>query len=142
MSSRRNPPLNSRRFVPRVEGLEDRTVPSGNVQIAVAGGTLFVAGDDQGNKIWIAGNGREGATVRALDATTTINGQTGPISLGGIRNDLCVRMYGGDDQLLVTGIRNRGALDVDMGAGNDTLGVSDAGQRGRRSCAPGTATTT
>ncbi len=130
MSSRRTPPLNSRRFVPRVEGLEDRTVPSGNVQIVVAGGTLFVAGDDQGNKIWIAGNGREGATVRALDATTTINGQTGPISLGGIRNDLYVRMYGGDDQLLVTGIRNRGALDVDMGAGNDTLGVSDAGQRG------------
>ncbi|MBP3958167.1 peptidylprolyl isomerase [Gemmata sp. G18] len=130
MSSRRSTPPNPRQFVPRVEGLEDRTVPAGNVRVTVFDGTLYVAGDDQGNKIWIAGAGSDRATIRALDATTTINGQAGPISVGGIRHDLYVRLYGGDDQLLVTGMRNRGTLDVDTGDGNDILGVSDAGQRG------------
>ncbi len=117
------------RFVPRVECLEDRTVPSGNVQALVFDGTLYVAGDDAGNQIQITGTGARSVTVRALDADTTINGRVGPVSFGGITRDLYVRMHGGDDTLIVTGTRNRGTLNADTGDGNDMLGVSGAGHR-------------
>ncbi|AMV24402.1 hypothetical protein VT84_08395 [Gemmata sp. SH-PL17] len=125
------------RFVPRVEWLEDRTVPAGNVQVMLFDGTLYVAGDDLGNQIWIAGTGSSSVTIRALDDTTTINGQAGPISVSGIKHDLYIRMFGGDDQLLVTSTRNKGTLNVDTGDGNDTLGISDAGHRSESTLATG-----
>src|SRR4051812_14100601 len=65
-----------RRFVPRVENLEDRTVPAGNVTVSVAGGMLYVGGDDAANQILISGAGSHSVTVQALDATTTINGRS------------------------------------------------------------------
>ncbi|MBP3957471.1 hypothetical protein J8F10_19665 [Gemmata sp. G18] len=107
------------------------------MQIMLFDGTLYVAGDDLGNQIWIAGTGSNSVTIRALDATTTINGQAGPISVSGIERDLYIRMYGGDDQLLVTGTRNKGALNIDTGDGNDILGISDAGHRSETTLATG-----
>ncbi|VTR92298.1 Uncharacterized protein OS=Arthrospira sp. GN=ARTHRO_11612 PE=4 SV=1: SWM_repeat: Big_3_4: Big_3_2: Big_3_2 [Gemmata massiliana] len=125
------------RFVPGVEWLEDRTVPAGNVQVMLFDGTLYVAGDDLGNQIWIAGTGTGSVMIRALDDTTTINGQAGPISVSGIKHDLYIRMFGGDDQLLVTSTRNKGTLNVDTGDGNDILGISDAGHRSETTLATG-----
>ncbi len=128
MSSSRNALPNTRRFVPRVESLEDRTVPSGNVRVVLFGGTLYVTGDDAGNRIQITGDANGGATVRALDATTTINGGVS-LSVAKVERDLYIRLFGGDDQLIVSGMRNRGTLDADTGDGNDVLGVSGAEHR-------------
>lgn len=117
------------RFVPRVEGLEDRTVPDGNVQVMLFDGTLYVSGDDAGNQIQIAGNGNQSVVVRPLDAATTINGSHNEIQVKDITRDLFIRMHGGDDNLLVSSIRNNGTLNVDMGDGDDILGITDAGNR-------------
>lgn len=125
------------RFVPRVEGLEDRSVPAGNVQVMLFHGTLYVSGDDAGNQIEIAGVKTDRVRIRALDATTTINGGRGEIRVKGITRDLYVRMHGGDDNLIVTGTSNRGTLNVDMGDGNDILGVSGVGHRGATILATG-----
>ncbi|MBY0457084.1 MAG: hypothetical protein K2V38_07095, partial [Gemmataceae bacterium] len=121
---------NANRFRPRVEGLEDRTVPAGNVRAVVFDGVLYVAGDDQGNQVRITGAGSRAVVVAPLDSTTTVNGQSGPVYLSGIKRDLFIRMHGGDDVLVVDGTRNRGSLNVGMGDGNDTLTVNAAGQRG------------
>jgi cyclophilin family peptidyl-prolyl cis-trans isomerase len=127
MSSARHSPR-AARFAPRVEGLEDRTVPSGNVQAFVFDNVLYVAGDDQANQIMIKCVGDDGATVSSLDGTP-INGQAGPVPFFGV-DGICARMYGGDDVLLVVGPAFDDAVDVDMGDGNDYVSVSGASHGG------------
>lgn len=116
------------RFVPRLEGLEDRTVPAGNVRVTVLDGTLYVSGDDQGNQVMVSATGRQSAIVRALDATTTINGQSAVV-VKGIKRDYYIDLFGDDDVLVLAGTRNRGSLRADMGAGNDILLLNDAQHR-------------
>ena len=118
------------RFIPRVEALEDRTVPSGNVQVATVAGQLQITGDGAANRLWIAGAGDNTVVLRSLDGTTTINGLTNTLFVYSIKHGYTIDMGAGDDSLLVTGTRSRGALTVNMGDGNDVLGVSNAGHRG------------
>ena len=79
------------RFVPCVEGLEDRSVPAGNVQAAVLGGILTVTGDDQGESNLDAGAGSDAVVIRSMDGTTTINGQNA-VFMKGIRNGYIINM--------------------------------------------------
>src|SRR5262245_5921107 len=125
MSSRQ---VSARRFVPRVEGLEDRTVPAGNVRVAVVAGILSVRGDDDANQIWIAGAGKNSVVIRSLDGTSTINGRSA-LFVGGAKKGYDVRLGGGDDVLLVTDTRANGPLNIDTGDGDDTVTVSGAGHR-------------
>jgi hypothetical protein len=117
------------RFTPRMESLEDRTVPAGNVQVMVGDGILYVAGDDQDNRISITGAGTRTVVIRSLDGTTTINGQTEPLFVKGITRGYYIRMYGGDDVLVISGTRTNGKLDIGMGEGNNFVSVADAGHR-------------
>lgn len=119
------------RFVPRVEGLEDRVVPAGNVFVSVFEGVLYVGGDDAGNAVRISGDpdDRERVTISALDATTTFNGQRGPLVLDGIDLDIYVRMHGGDDRLVIENVSPRRKLDVGTGDGNDSLTITGATPR-------------
>jgi cyclophilin family peptidyl-prolyl cis-trans isomerase len=66
--------------------------------------------------------------VRALDATTTINGQSAVV-VKGIKRDYYIDMFGGDDVLVLNATRNRGSVRVGLGDGNDTLIANDMGQR-------------
>jgi cyclophilin family peptidyl-prolyl cis-trans isomerase len=116
-------------FVPRLEGLEDRTTPSGNVTVINGGGILYVAGDNAGNHLQITATGSSSVEIRALDATTTINGQHGPLSVGGVRGEY-INLYGGNDVLVIAGTRGDAALHVDLGSGNDTFLLNDARHRG------------
>jgi cyclophilin family peptidyl-prolyl cis-trans isomerase len=111
------------------EQLEDRTVPAGNVLVAVLDGSLSVQGDDAGNQIWIAGFGPSGVIIRSLDGSTTINGQNA-IFVKGIRGGYSINMGGGDDHLLLTGSETRGAQFVSMGDGDDVLSIDDDAPRG------------
>lgn len=117
------------RFVPKVEGLEDRVVPAGNVFVSVFEGVLYVGGDDVANAVKVTGVGRTGAIVSALDATTTFNGQSGPLQLDGITRDIYVRLYGGDDVLVLENVRPPRAINADTGAGNDSLTITNAAPR-------------
>src|SRR5690242_15111741 len=76
----------SRRFVPALQRLEDRSVPAGNVVAVAFGGTLYILGDGAANQVWVSGTGKHSATIMPLDTTTTINGQSGPASFDGIKN--------------------------------------------------------
>src|SRR6266545_2231764 len=117
------------RFVPGIESLEDRSLPSGNVQVSVIGGGLSVIGDSLDNHIWIAGAGKNAVVIRPTDGATTINGQTA-LFVNGIKHGYNIRLNGGDDHLLITGTRSNGGLLVDLGDGNDVMVVSDTGHRG------------
>jgi cyclophilin family peptidyl-prolyl cis-trans isomerase len=128
MSTRRNHPPTGR-FIPGVESLEDRTVPAGNVQVMVGDGVLYVSGDDQGNQLSIAGAGKNSVVIRPLDDTTTLNGRSGPLFVGGIKRGYHIDLFGGDDILTVTSTRSNGALKINMGEGNNVVGISDAGHK-------------
>jgi hypothetical protein len=107
---------------PRVLELEDRTTPTGNVTAFVGGGVLNILGDDAGNLIKIDRLGRQSVMIRPVDSATTINGQSTPQWFGDIANGFDIKMGGGDDLVQVNLVDTRW-LDVDLGAGNDSLEV-------------------
>jgi FKBP-type peptidyl-prolyl cis-trans isomerase/Bacterial Ig-like domain/Bacterial Ig domain len=105
---------------PQVTILEDRTTPAGNVTAFVGGGVLNILGDDVGNLIKVDRLGRQSVMIRAMDSTTTINGQSTPQWFGDIANGFDIKMGGGDDAVEINKVDSRW-LDIDMGDGNDTL---------------------
>lgn len=121
------------RFVPAVEGLEDRTVPSGNVDARVFEGVLYLAGDDASNMVSVTGAGDNAVRIQSLDGTTLINGQAvGPngVLIGGVKKGYHAVMGAGDDVLMINRTTGKGGVNFDMGAGNDVAMVLNAGHRG------------
>jgi hypothetical protein len=109
-----------------VEGLEDRCVPAGNVFVNVTdGGDLVIRGDDQANSIRIArGTGAGQYVITAEDvggAATTINGGSGPLTVNGVRDDVRIKLRGGDDTVVLDHVFVPGELKIDTGTGNDTV---------------------
>jgi cyclophilin family peptidyl-prolyl cis-trans isomerase len=128
MHSRQKRGRTSQRYAPGVELLEDRTVPAGNVQVAVIGGTLNIAGDGAAHQISVTGTGDHSAMVSSLDGTTTINGQSGPVFASGF-GDTFIHLGDGNDQIVVNGIGGMG-LYVNLGNGNDTFTDNGAANQG------------
>ncbi len=124
------------RFLPILLRLEDRTVPSGNVTAVVVGGTLFVTGDGASNKVLIGSVGSHTAGITPLD-DTTINGRAGPAMLDGVVNGYVVDMGAGDDVLGISGDANGGNLWINMGDGNDALVLGAANIHGPVAAAMG-----
>lgn len=110
-------------FRPLVSRLEDRCNPSGNITARVIGGTLFVDGDENSNAVVIAGCGWRSVAVRPGDSDTVVNGLPGGqgVFLGDITRGIVVRTNGGDDAVLLDGVRNRHYVGVFTGAGNDLV---------------------
>jgi hypothetical protein len=107
---------------PRVLELEDRTTPAGNVTAFVGGGVLNILGDEASNLIKVDRLGRQSVMIRSMDSSTTINGQSTPQWFGDIANGFDIKMGGGDDLVQVSLVDTRW-LDVDLGAGSDSLEV-------------------
>jgi len=98
-----------------MEGLENRTMLAGNVNVFVEGGTLFIVGNDAGNGVSVhqVDTGRYVVTGFALaGSATTLNGS------GSVR--------------IVTGVTND--INVDLNAGNDVFCMSQSAAR-RQACA-------
>lgn len=112
----------SNRFQPKIEGLEDRTAPAGDVAVAVIGGSLIVIGDNQGNAIKISQTRGGVIDVSSADNVTTVNGNIVQ-SFVGFKGHVNAVMGGGDDSLILQGLRVGGVLQVDMGDGNDMLTI-------------------
>ncbi|MFO0813068.1 MAG: Ig-like domain-containing protein [Gemmatales bacterium] len=114
-----------RLFVPCFDRLEDRTVPAGNVQGSVIGGTLYLYGDDEANHLSIVRNGNTGITVTSGQDATTINGQEGPVNFSNVTRGITVKLFGGDDHLEITGISLSREIAVSLGDGDDVLKLQD-----------------
>ncbi|MGI8979384.1 MAG: beta strand repeat-containing protein [Pirellulaceae bacterium] len=88
-----------------VEGLETRAMLAGNVTASVRAGTLFVTGDNLANDVVIQQTGPNRFTVVGVagSATKVNNKAEGVVFTG-------------------NGVRN---FEIDLRAGNDTLGISN-----------------
>ena len=118
----------------RVEVLEDRTVPAGNVTATLVGNTLRIVGDQQDNKIFVYSAENQGVVVVVEGADSTeINGFLQPVSFPAASvAGLDIRMNGGNDSVTlgktrsntVTGLTLSRLLQYNGGNGDDTLEVA------------------
>ena len=119
----------------RVEVLEDRTVPAGNVTATLVGNTLRIVGDQQDNKIFVYSAENQGVVVVVEGADSTeINGFLQPVSFPAASvAGLDIRMNGGNDSVTlgktpsntVTGLTLSRLLQYNGGNGDDTLEVAN-----------------
>ena len=120
----------------RVEVLEDRTVPAGNVTATLVGNTLRIVGDQQDNKIFVYSAENQGVVVVVVEGadSTEINGFLQPVSFPAASvAGLDIRMNGGNDSVTlgktrsntVTGLTLSRLLQYNGGNGDDTLEVAN-----------------
>jgi hypothetical protein len=87
-----------RRCRPLLESLESRLTPSGDVTAMLTGGNLSIIDHAASSTLTLSQPAAHEITITP-DAGTTINGKAGPVTISGVT----------------------GNLDVDLGAGKDTL---------------------
>jgi hypothetical protein len=116
----RSVPMSVRRKLPprplRLESLEGRENPSGNVQVALTRGVLSIRGDDQDNSVQIRVTANE--TVVTPQAGTTINGQATAQNFNNRATSVNASMLAGNDTVAIdpsTDFNLTGALFVDLG---------------------------
>lgn len=124
--TRRHWPLAPRRL--RFEGLENRTLPAGNVTAAVVGGALQITGDVANNSITITK--LDSDTFQIAGAATRINGHLTPQRFDGVVGDISLDMRNGSDTVFMTGGTLPANLTALMGIGNDFLRLSAIRIRG------------
>src|SRR5262245_56508760 len=105
--------------------LETRDTPAGTVAASFAGGVLTLTGDDDSNSIQLMQLGTN-ITVVGFNSTTVTGGPT-------FNNVTSVKavMKGGNDEILsnpVGPFALTGAANLDLGDGNNSLGITTAGQ--------------
>ena len=110
------------------EFLESRLTPAGNVTAVFSDGSLLVTGDRFDNAIRITEPSPDAFTIASEDGSTTINGQTGPVTVARVTKDVIVRLGRGDDTLQLGSEGGRRItverdLRVDGGSGDNTLRV-------------------
>lgn len=104
MKKHRSPRLRHRPLF--VESLETRAMLAGNVTASVRGSTLFVSGDNLDNSVVIQQTGPSRFTVAgATGSDTRVNGRT--VGTAFVANN----------------VRN---FEIDLRAGNDSLGISNS----------------
>ena len=86
----------------RIESLESRITPAGNVLAQLIGGHLIITGDAAANAVEVVET--QGGTLDAVaylispsDATTTINGGSTPVTITGVTADVRLALGAGND---------------------------------------------
>jgi hypothetical protein len=119
----------TRRAVLAVQTLEGREVPAGNVVASLSGaGLLTLVGDNASNALTIRVTGAS-VTVTG-NAGTTVNGQASVTAAAVVRG-VQATMNGGDDAVRIDPAANlllSGPVTVNLGPGNNTLGLLTAGR--------------
>lgn len=114
----------------RVELLEDRALPAGNVNVFITGGVLTILGDNASNRIRITQPAAFNLLISPGDFSTTINGSPGSVSLitGGVSR-VVIDLKGGDDVLEISpggGIVVFNApVFINTGTGADSVLIED-----------------
>jgi hypothetical protein len=113
-----------------MEALEARTVPDGNVEVSFVGHTLLIKGDDSTQALFVTGESATTVGITSIDGTSTFNGQPGPLTVNNVR-DITIELGNGNDQLLITNLRNRGSLSISFGSGSNNLTMDNVGYSGQ-----------
>src|SRR3954468_1070066 len=111
----------SRRFVPRLEALDDRSLPS--VSYLLDGSTLTITGDAGANTIVISDAGTDSGII--------VNGDGDPFVATTPISAIVVQTLGGDDTVIydLSGrLTTTRLVSVDLGRGADTFTVNLNGQ--------------
>jgi hypothetical protein len=110
-----------RRFVPRLEALDERTLPSVTVSYSPMDGSLLVQGGSRSDVISITDTGKaEPGSVIVFDHGTAVYFSEGPVSR------IQVLTYGGNDTVdywLSSDLTTDRTVWVDLGARNDAFTV-------------------
>jgi hypothetical protein len=120
---------NSRRLA--FQQLEDRSLMTGNVTVAVQNHTLIVTGDNHANDIQIEQSASGQFTITGLNGTT-INGHTTPMSFTGVTKDVKIDLKDGSDKVRMGGVDGlnfpavniQGNLSIKTGNGNDHVAIN------------------
>ena len=102
------------------ESLERRALMAGDVFVAIEGELLRVEGDNLANQVTLAQSSTGDLVVSGQNGTT-INGLPSVRFARPVINAAEIRMEGGDDAVVLRGLRVANDLFVDLGAGNDRL---------------------
>jgi hypothetical protein len=110
----------------RLEALEERIAPAGNVIVAVSGGNLTVTGDELGNDITITQGdpGVQSLLITPNDGTT-IGGEAGALTVDGVTGSVTLKMGDGDDTVAFDGVLIAANASFDGGGGDDGLLLAD-----------------
>jgi len=104
-----------------LEVLEERIAPAGNIVVTTGGGILTLTGDGEANAFTIddAGLGPDHFRITP-GAGTTVDGSASPLMLIGFRG-IKMNLGGGDDSVSLHGIAVAKDVQIDGGAGIDTV---------------------
>lgn len=102
------------------ESLERRALMAGDVFVAIEGELLRVEGDNLSNQVTLTQTSAGDLVVSGQNGTT-INGLPSVRFARPAINAAEIRMEGGDDTVVLRGLRLANDLFVDLGAGNDRL---------------------
>ncbi|MFN7289305.1 MAG: hypothetical protein ACK5YR_05720 [Pirellula sp.] len=102
------------------ESLERRALMAGDVFVAIEGELLRVEGHNLANQVTLAQSSTGDLVVSGQNGTT-INGLPSVRFARPVINAAEIRMEGGDDAIVLRGLRVANDLFVDLGAGNDRL---------------------
>jgi|GEM_PF-6004148 len=134
--------MHSNRTLLRVEALEARTTPNvgpipaggGNVQAYLSGGNLYIIGD-AGNNSLALWNVTPNAIRIQGGAGTTINGSSTALTFAlGAGKSVFINLRGGDDFIVLgdntadsdtRSLAILGNLRIDLGAGDNTVGLEN-----------------
>lgn len=95
-----------------------------NVQVAIEGSLLTVFGDNLGNSVLVEET-VDGIVITGR-AGTTVNGLPSVTFPGAVLNAAEIRMEGGNDTVMLSGLAIANDLYVSLGEGNDVLENSSA----------------
>lgn len=116
--------FNRNAFRPKLESLDGRIVPAGNV-MASAGEVLEIRGDAAANQVTVTQTADGIVTVSGQNGTL-INGRASVRFAGARLEKTDIRLFGGADSLTVNNLRVSVDQNVEMGAGNDVVVLNDA----------------
>jgi hypothetical protein len=92
-------PAQTRSFRPDLEALECRLTPAaGNVTTSLVGGTLTITDNAAASTLTLSQPAAGEVTITP-GTGTTVNGQTGPVTITGVTGGLDVNLGGGNDTL-------------------------------------------
>jgi hypothetical protein len=108
-----------------VELLEQKALLAGDITVAVVEGNLLIHGDRAGNALSIMSGGEAGAYILVGrptdDGPTTLNGQEGPLRVTGVERQVMVDLGAGDDVLGIADAHFAHGVMIQTGLGNDRV---------------------
>ena len=125
-------PIQTRRFAPRLECLDDRSLPA--VLVDLVGATLIVTGDSGPNSVTISDSGRLGSVdpdTGARSGGVTVMADGVEYWFGTEVGAIVVNTYEGNDSVAYTltgPLSTTRLVSVDLGRGADTFTADLTGQ--------------